>query len=114
VAAVGFDDGFADGQSHAGAVDLHALISSTIKLLEDQRLLEVVDAGTSVGDADGKRRVRCAGFGRDSDGSGGRGIFRGILDQVDQHLLDVSRVHAGVAQIGGYSEIDRVLNEELL
>ena len=66
-AAVGFDDGFADGQSHAGSVDLHTLISSTIEFLEDKGLLEIVDARTAIGDAD----VQCLilSFRRDTDWS---------------------------------------------
>ena len=34
-ATVGLHDGFADGQPHAGAVDLHALVSSAVELFED-------------------------------------------------------------------------------
>src|SRR5437879_11722531 len=49
--AVGFYDGFADCQSHAGSVDLHALVSSAIKFFEDEGLLEVVDARTSISNA---------------------------------------------------------------
>ena len=55
--AVGFHDGFADGQSHAGAVDLHPLVASTIKLFEDERLLEIVDTGTAIGNIDGEGLV---------------------------------------------------------
>src|ERR1039458_3574312 len=62
-AAVGFYYGFADGQAHARAVDLHALVSSAVKFFEDERLLEIVDAGTAIGDVDGEHLVVVFVFG---------------------------------------------------
>jgi len=66
---VGFYYGFADRQSHAGSVDLHALVSSAVKFFEDEGLLEIVDAGTAIGNAD----VECLvlGLGGDADRSAG-------------------------------------------
>ena len=52
-AAVCFDDGFGDGQTHAGALYQIALILTTIEFFEDEALLEVVNAGAAVGDAGG-------------------------------------------------------------
>ena len=66
-----FDYGFADRQSHARAVDLHALVSSPVKLFEDEGLLKIVDAGTAIGDVDGEQLV-VLGFGGDADRSTGR------------------------------------------
>ena len=66
---MGFHDGFADGQPHAGSVDLHALVSSTIKFFEDERLLKVVDAGAAIGNTDGE--CVAFGFGGDADRSTG-------------------------------------------
>src|SRR5258708_260816 len=51
-AAVGFDNRFTDGQTHAGSVDLHALVSSAVELFENKRLLKIVDAGTAIGNAE--------------------------------------------------------------
>src|SRR5271169_1914751 len=70
--AVGFHDGFADGQSHSGSVDLHALVSSAVELFEDEGLLEIVDAGAAVGNVDGEHLVVVLGFGGDAyRGTGG-------------------------------------------
>jgi hypothetical protein len=51
-AAVGFHYGLADRQSHARPVDLHALVPSAIEFFEDEGLLEIVDAGTAIGNTD--------------------------------------------------------------
>ena len=62
--AVGFHYGFADRQSHAGSVDLDALVSSAIELFEDEGLLEIVDAGTAIGNAGFVHAIyfRCGGL----------------------------------------------------
>src|SRR5208282_3100372 len=69
--AMGFHDGFADRQSHAGAVDLHALVSSAVEFFEDEGLLKIVDAGTAIRDVDGEHLVPVLGFRRDADRSTG-------------------------------------------
>ena len=51
LAAVSFYDSLGDGQSHASALYLQSLIAPTIKLLEDQRLLEIIDSRAMVRDA---------------------------------------------------------------
>ena len=112
MAAVGFDYGFADGQSHASSVDLHALVPSTIKFFEDKRLLKIVDAWAAIGNADVKSLI--LGFRGDADRSADGRVFCGVFDQVYQNLLDVRGVHARVRKAGGDSDFDRVLREKLL
>src|SRR5208282_5975324 len=67
--AVGFYYGFADGQPHAGAVDLYALVSSAVKFFENEGLLEIVDTGTAIGNADVECLVLVLGFRGDADRS---------------------------------------------
>jgi len=67
--AVGFYYGFADRQSHAGSVDLHALVSSAVEFFEDEGLLKIVDAGTAIGNAGDECIV--LGFRSDADRSAG-------------------------------------------
>src|SRR5664279_3311239 len=91
-AAVGFYYGFADRQSHARSVDLHALVSSAVEFFENEGLLEIVYAGTAIGNAD----VECLvlGFRGDADRSLGGRVFSGVLDQVHEDFLNaVSYTH---------------------
>jgi len=64
---VGGDDGAGDGKAHAGAANLVALIAAAIKLVEDEALLEGIDAGAAVGDAESD--VIAGLFGGDGDGA---------------------------------------------
>src|ERR1019366_6503572 len=89
-AAVDFYYGFADRQSHARAVDLHALVSSAVKFFEDEGLFKIVDAGTAIGNADVEGLVGVLGFRGDADRSTGGRVFGGVLEQVHQDFLDVS------------------------
>src|SRR3984957_13489224 len=95
-AAVGFYDGFADRESHAGAVDLHALISATIKLFENQGLLEIVDARTAMGDAGGAYFI--VRFGVDADGSAGGRILGRVVAQVHKVFFNVRGIHASIGK----------------
>src|ERR1700742_1231197 len=81
-AAVGFDDGFADRQSHPRAARAVTLIASAIELVENQRLLEGIDARAMVGDADLQLLLlHCL---RHADRSLRPGIFCGVLQQMHQ------------------------------
>src|SRR6266478_1310697 len=51
LAAVSLDDCLYDRQSHSGALHAVALILAAIELVEDQALLHIVNADTSVGHA---------------------------------------------------------------
>src|SRR5271154_4711796 len=66
LAAVSFDDRLGDGQSHARALHLQALVATAIKLLEDQGLFEVVDARSAISDTD--HHHAAPGFRSDVDG----------------------------------------------
>ena len=66
-ASVGLDDGFCDRQAHAGALDAVALVLAAVELVEDQGLLEVIDAGAAVGHADDHLPV--PRLGGDADGT---------------------------------------------
>src|SRR5580698_8000183 len=57
LAAMSFHDGFGNGEAHAGALDLQALIAAAVELFEDQRLVEVLDPRAAVGDADHQRAI---------------------------------------------------------
>src|SRR5580704_7634159 len=112
MSAVGFDDSLADCQSHARSVDLHTLVSSAVEFFKNERLLKIVDARTAIRNADGERLLIALGFSRDSDRSARRRIFRGVLEQMHQNFLDVSRVHARMRKVGGNSDIHRMLHQE--
>ena len=47
-ASVRFDNGLGDRQSHAGSLHSIALISSAIELVEDERLLKVINARSPI------------------------------------------------------------------
>ena len=49
------DNGLGDGETHAGALHTITLISATVELLEDQRLLQILDSRSLIGHADGDR-----------------------------------------------------------
>src|ERR1700721_3077706 len=85
LAAVGFYNGFADGQSHAGSVDLHALIPAAVEFFEDERLFEIVNARTAIGNADGQHLLVVRGFGGTPDGSARGRTLGGVLCQLTQH-----------------------------
>ena len=60
------NDGFGDGEAHAGATDLITLITAAIELVEDEALFEGIDTRTAIGDA--KDDGVGIGFGRNGDG----------------------------------------------
>src|SRR5258708_29654581 len=88
-ATVGLHYGFADGEPHACPVDLHALISSAVKFFEDERLFEIVDAWTAIGNAD----VECLvlGFHGDADRSTGGVVICCRLQEVHPGFLGLTR-----------------------
>ena len=47
--AMGFDNGFHNGQSHSGTLTAIALALSTIKFVENERALKVVDSASTIG-----------------------------------------------------------------
>src|SRR5689334_22011579 len=50
--AVSFDDSFDDRESHSGPLNTVALALPAIELVEDQGSLQVIDAATTIGNAD--------------------------------------------------------------
>src|SRR6202044_2555212 len=51
-ASVSRYDDLGNGQAHAGSRGCIAVVPTAVELVEDQRLLERVDADTAIGDAD--------------------------------------------------------------
>ena len=49
----------------------------------------------------------------DADGRAGRRIFRGIVEQVEQHLLEQHGIERQHRQVGGELDLDLVLREDL-
>src|ERR1019366_4613753 len=82
--AMGFYDGFTDGQPHTGSVHLDALVSPAIEFFEYQRLFESVDPGPAVSNIDGEHLV--LRFGRDADRGTGGGGHGGVFEQGRQEF----------------------------
>src|SRR5262245_21758703 len=89
VAAVSLDDGLADGEPQPGAAG--GVGRDAIEPLEDAGLFARRQPGTAVGHLDGDRLV--GGRGDDADGAVGRGVLDGVVEQVDQDLLDEHVIH---------------------
>ncbi len=73
--------------------------AGAIEPLEDPRLLARGQAGSAIGHLHGDRLV--GGRGDDGDGAVGRRVLDGVVEQVDQHLLDEHVVHGDQGQVGG-------------
>ena len=87
-ASVGFDDGFGDGQSHARSLNSRSLIAPTIKLVENQRLLEIINARTSISDADSELSI--SNLSSNMNWGVGRRIFCRVFNQVHQYFPDAA------------------------
>jgi len=57
-----------------------ALASATIELVEDERLLQGIDARASISNR--RDNLAVLGLGADVDGSAGWGVLGGVFDQV--------------------------------
>src|SRR5947208_2332336 len=107
--AVRVHDALADREAEAGAPAASRL--AAVELLEDSLLPAVGQARTMVGDLNGHLAV---GRGRDDpDRAVGRGVLDGVVEQVDQHLLDEHVVHGDERQIGRDAHNDAVAVEAL-
>src|ERR1700685_3158650 len=104
-AAVEFDDGFGDGQAHAGALHARAQIASTIEFFEDHVQFHVVDACAVVGHA-GHDFPAQAQFGHHVNGSVGGRIFSGIFQEMDKNLDDAVNIHVDERQVVGNFHFD--------
>ncbi len=96
---MGFEDGFGDGQSHAGALDDVTLVSAAVELVKDQVQFHFFDSGAAIGDAGDD--ATSLSFGGDGDGLFGRGIGIGVFNQANQHILDAVEIGADGRQSGG-------------
>ncbi len=107
-----FDDGFGDGQAHARALHQVALILTAIKFLEDEALLEVVNAGTTIGDAgDDEITGELRG---DGDGLSSGRILIGVFKQMDQSFAGARNIHADARQAGLYVHVHDAISEREL
>src|ERR1700721_449711 len=92
--AMHLDDRFADRQPHAGSVDLHALVSSSVEFFKNKGLFKIVDAGPAVGNAGSDHLLlRLRG---NADGSAARRVFGGVLDTGHHASLVVTGINARV------------------
>ena len=85
--------------AHAGALHLHPLVPAAIKLVEDQRLLEVVDARAAVGDT--RHHHAIADFSGDVDRRIWRRVLGGVLQQVSDDLGNALAIGPNRGQILG-------------
>ncbi len=107
-----FDDGFGDGQAHARALHQVALILTAIKFLEDEALLEVVNAGTTIGDAgDDEITGELRG---DGDGLSSGRILIGVFKQMDQSFAGARNIHTDARQAGLYVHVHDAISEREL
>src|SRR5688572_24188080 len=82
------------------------LVFGAEKWLEDQVELVATDAGAAVADAD--RDSAVTGTGDDLNGriAPGRTVFDGVVDQVEQHLLERVRIEAHGGVSGAVLELE--------
>lgn len=111
-AAMGFNNRLGNRQSHACSMNLVALPGAAVKLIEDKTLLQHADSNSAVGNA---YHQSIFGFFRaDEDRTSRRGIFRGVFQQMMQHLFNHAQIEPYRLQILGKSHSDRMRNNDFL
>ena len=89
------DDAAADGEPEPDAAAAGA--AAAMELLEDRVLLPGRQARTAVGDV--RDHLAAAGLGADLDRRARRGVLGGVLQQVDEDLLQQDLVHRHQRQV---------------
>ena len=100
-------DGLSDCQSHSCALDHHSLVPSSIELLKDHLLFDLVDAGTVIRNADYllcTLQLDC-----DVNRSVRGRVFAGIIEQLGNHLGNSFQIHPHRRQIGGNVQFHSML-----
>ena len=97
VPPIASNEAAADGQSQAGSGTLKIAIFYAVKFLEDQRELIFGDTRSFIDDL--KPDHALLPLSTDCDGGRGRRIFRGVIEQIDEHLLHEQLVEFEERQI---------------
>src|ERR1700677_1698794 len=106
-ASVSRDDNLGDGQAHAGSGGCIALTSAAVELVENQRLLERVDADPAIGDADHKSVGLY--FGGYFDRGSRSGVLARVVEQMHQHFAHAGEIDAYQRQAKGQGNVDGVI-----
>src|ERR1700739_2218361 len=101
------DEGLGDGQTHAGTADLIALVPAPIELVENEALLEGVNAGAMIGNAE--RNEIASELGGDSDGMVFGGVKMGVIDELDEDVLGAVQIGHDKGQVTVNVKIDRAV-----
>ena len=96
-APVGGNDGFGDGEAHAGAPHLIAHVPAAIELVKDQALFERIDARSTVRDRESNEvSAQLCGNG---DGLIFGGIQMGVVNELGKNVFCAAEVRAHWGQV---------------
>ena len=103
----GRDDDLGDGQPHAGSGGCIALTSAAIELVEDQCLLERVDADPAIGDADHKKvGLHLGGY---FDRGSRSGVLARVVERMHQHFAQAGEIDAYQRKVRGRDNFDGMI-----
>ena len=109
LAAVGGDEGIGDPQAEAGARGGRGVARPAEEAAADLALFLAGEPGAAI--VDREHDGLAVGMGGDADRRAGRRIFRGIVEDLHQRLLDLRRIGTHDRQIGIEIERHRIAGQ---